>query len=302
MDISAAKRRQPLVANWSRAGEKRDEAVSSDQKPSYAELQREVADLRAEVADLRQDQSPIRLDPQNDRMSIKNLKTPDFHVHDLALKMDSMSELFDEHTSLEALLKAGVAGGSEPIDFGNISSEPMEIERMKISLPGSTLVRSSQQVSGDALKDNDIKGLTIDPRRGDTLKIKGKVDKLIDIPFDIEGKLSVHEGNKIEFALGKSKVFGVIPIFGLVKKIVANIAGKNMEEMGVEQRGTSFLMDADDFLPENIKVGLTRVGTEDGRLVLEGRAPQEKRALAPERAPTTLTLLVDGEQVDGKRR
>ena len=290
MDISATRRCQPLVATWSRQGGTSTGAISSEEKPSYAELQREVADLRAEVADLRQDNSPIRLDPQNDRMSIKDLKTPDFHVHDLSVKMDSMSDLFDEHTSLEALLKAGMGDGSEPIDFDKIKNEPMEIEKMKISMPGSTLVRSSQQVSGDALKENDIRGLTIEPRRGDVLKIKGKVDKLIDIPFDIEGKLSVHEGNKIEFALGKSKVFGVIPIFGLVKKIVANIAGKNMEEMGVEQRGTSFLMDADDFLPENIKVGLTRVGPEDGRLVLEGKAPEEKGAPSPERAPATLTL------------
>lgn len=296
MDISTMRRCQPLVATWSRPGETPAKAVSSEQKPSYVELQREVAELRAEVADLRGDQSPIRLDPQNDRMSIKDLKTPDFHVHDLALKMDSMSELFDEYTSLEALLKAGMGDGSQPIDFGNISNEPMEIEKMKISLPGSTLARSSEQVSGDAMKENDIKGLTIEPRQGDVLKIKGKVDKLIDIPFDIEGKLSVHEGNKIEFALGKTRVFGVIPIFGLVKNIVANIAGKNMEEMGVEQRGTSFLMDADDFLPENIKVGLTRVGTENGRLVLEGKAPDKTTAPLPERAPTTLTMLA----VDGK--
>jgi hypothetical protein len=290
MDISAMRRCQPLVATWSRSEETPDVAFPSEETPSYAELQREVADLRAEVADLRQDQTPIRLDPQNDRMAIKNLKTPDFHVHDLSLKMDAMSDLFDEHTSLEALLKAGMGDGSEPIDFGKIRNEPMEIEAMKISMPGSTLVRSSQQVSGDALKENDIKGLTIEPRRGDILKIRGKIDKLIDIPFDIEGRLSVHEGNKIEFALGKSKVFGVVPIFGLVKRIVANIAGKNMEEMGVEQRGTSFLMDADDFLPENIKVGLTRVGTEGGRLVLEGKAPEKATAPAPDRTPATLTL------------
>ncbi|MCA9778640.1 MAG: hypothetical protein KC800_18055 [Candidatus Eremiobacteraeota bacterium] len=290
MDISGLKRRQPMVATWGRSKETPRADNVAEQSPSYAELQREVAELKAEVAELRHDQSPIQLDPQNDKLTIKDLKTPDFHVHNLTVKMDAMSDIFDENTSLEALLKLGKGDGAEPIDFGKIQNEPMEVERMKISLPGSTLVRSSEQVSGDSLRENDIKGLTIEPRRGDVLRIKGKVDKLIDIPFDIEGKLSVHEGNKIEFALGKSKVFGVIPIFGLFKKIVACVAGKNMEEMGVERRGTSFLMDADDFLPDNIKVGLTRVGTEDGRLVLEGKAPEEKAPPRPERAPSTLTL------------
>jgi hypothetical protein len=266
------------------------EPQQCEESPRCAELQREVAELRAEVEELRQDQSPIRMDPQNDKLSIVDLKTPDFHVHELDLKMSSMSEMFEEHTSLEALLKAGMGEAAEPIDFSKMRGEPMEIEKMKISMPGSTLVRSSEQVGSDSLKKNDIKDLSIEPKDGNILKIKGKVDKLIDIPFDLEGKLSVQDGNRIEFALGKTRVFGVLPIFGLVKRIGAAIAGKNMEDMGVERRGTSFIMDADDFLPENTKVRLTKVGTEGDRLVLEGASPKKEEPPQPERAPSTLTL------------
>ena len=158
---------------------------------------------------------------------------------------------------------------------------------MKISLPGETLLKSTEMVGEESLRQNDIKDLRLEPSQGDALRIRGKVDKLIDIPFDIEGKLAVAEGNKIEFSLGKSKVFGVLPLPGLVKQIVARVAGKSMEEMGVEQRGTTFIMDADDFLPKQVKVQLTRVGTEKGRLVLEGTKPQETEP-QPEVVPTTL--------------
>lgn len=290
MDVSAFQRVQSPAPRLSRPADAPAAQAPPVEQPTYADLQREVAELRAEVAELRQDQSPIRLDPQNDKLSLKDLKTPDFHVHHLDLKMPAMSDLFEEYTSLEALLRAGMGNGTAPIDFDKILKEPMQIESMKLSLPGTTLTRSSQQVGGDALVQNDIKDLRIDPQEGDTLKIRGTMDKLLDIPFDIEGKLSVHEGNQIEFALGKSKVFGVVPIFGLVKRIVATIAGKSMEELGVERRGNSFFMDADDFLPEQTKVNLTRVGTENGRLVLEGKAPLGKPAPAPERAPSTLLM------------
>jgi hypothetical protein len=283
MQISGTKPRSPLVARWHRGNE-----LSQLPVESSAQLQREVAELRAEVEELRQEQSPIRLDPQNDRMSIVDLETSDFHVHQLDLKMSSMSEMFDEYTSLEALLKAGMGEGAGPIDFGDIRNEPLEIEKMKISIPGSTLVRSSEIVGSEDLKKNDIKDLDIKPQDGDILKIKGKVDKLIDVPFEIEGKLSVQEGNRIEFALGKSRIFGVVPIFGLVKRIAAAVAGKSMEKMGVERKGTSFIMDADDFLPESTEVHLTRIGTEDGRLVLEGASPEEVPA-SIDRAPSTLT-------------
>ena len=298
MHISSSVQTPPLVARWTRAGEPTQTPLAKpDSCPEGSEcsdLQREVAELRAEIGKLREEQSPIRLDPQNDRMSIVDLKTPDFHVHDLQVKMSAMSMVFDEHTSLKALLKIGMVRKAEPIDFEELRKQPLEIEKMKISLPGSTLVRSSQQVGGDDFEKHDIKELNIQPRDGDVLKIRGKVDKLIDIPFDIEGKLSVHEGNRIEFALGKTRVFGVIPVFGLVKRIGAAIAGKSMEEMGVERKGTSFIMDADDFLPENAQVRLTKIGTEGDRLVLEGASPGEEHAVpAAERAPSTLTLGIE---------
>lgn len=281
----------PLRARWSRdnsppsTGEPQDGFKAGDAK--VGELEREILELREEVAQLKSEQSPIRLDPQNDRASIVDLKTADFHVHRLDLKMSAMSEFFEESTSLEKLLEMGNSGGALPIDFDDLMTSPLEIEAMKISLPGETLLRSTEMVGEESLKQNDIKDLRLEATQGDALRIRGKVDKLIDIPFDIQGKLAVAEDNKIEFSLGKSKVFGVLPLPGLVKQIVARVAGKSMEEMGVEQRGTTFIMDADDFLPEQIKVRLTRVGTENGRLVLEGTKPKETEP-QPQAVPTTL--------------
>ena len=111
----------PLRARWSRddsapsSSEPRDGFQGADAK--LGELEREIAKLREEVAQLKSEQSPIRLDPQNDRASLVDLKTEDFHVHRLDLKMSAMSEFFEESTSLEKLIEMGQSGGALPIDI-----------------------------------------------------------------------------------------------------------------------------------------------------------------------------------------
>ena len=179
-----------------------------------------------------------------------------------------------------AICRAGAATCAELCAYGVPS----------LLVPYPYAAKDHQTLNAEAMQRNGIKELSIRPEAGNKLHLRGTIDKLIDIPFDLTGELSVSEGNEIHFKAGQTKVFGFLPVPNLVMRIAASLAGRDMEEMGVQQKGDTFVFDADDFLPKNVRLQLTRVGTESGALVLEGRAPVEK-TVQPSHNPTTLVSL-----------
>lgn len=49
------------------------------------------------------------------------------------------------------------------------------------------------------------------------------------------------EGNEIHFKVGQTRVFGFLPIPKLVVQLAAAIAGRDIEELGVKQKGDTFI-------------------------------------------------------------
>jgi hypothetical protein len=255
-------------------------------QPTYAQLLERNRQLEAELTRARAENGPIRLDPANNKLTVVGLKTPDYEIERLEVKMSDLGGYLGDALSIESLLESQGKVPLPPLD--QLAKAPMTIDALKLKIPSETLRKSSSVLGKEQLARNGVKELSLTPEKGNLLRIQGVLDKLIDVPFELTGSLSVSEGNEIHFKPGKTTAFGFVPIPKLLVRIAASLAGKDMAEIGVQQRGDTFAFDADDFLPPNVKIRLTRLGTESGALLLEGQAPREK---PPESNPTTLAVL-----------
>ncbi len=256
--------------------------------PTYEELLAENRKLRGKVDQLQQERSevgPIQIDPSRDRLTVTNFKTPDFEVEKLQVGVSDLNRLLGDTLSLDKLLES--RGGELPLPpFDELQDTPITVGELKLRIPGKTLKASALKLGEDTLEKNGLRDLSIEARPGDRLKLSGKVDRLIGIPFEVNGKLSVDSENRVQFKLEKSRVFGVVPVPRIVVSIAAALGGKDMADLGVEQRGDTFTFDPGTFLPKNVRLKLTRVGTDRGALVVEGKAPDPPAE--PPRNPTTL--------------
>jgi hypothetical protein len=258
-------------------------------QPTYQQLLERNRQLEAELSKAKAEVGPIRLDPANDKLTIVGLKTHDFEISHLEVKVSALGDYLGDALSIETLLENQGQLPLPPVD--QLARSPMTVDALKLKIPAKTLQKSSELMGKDAMRRNGIKELSIRPEAGNRLHMRGTIDKLVDIPFDISGELAVSRGNEIHFKAGKTKVFGFLPVPNLVMRIAASLAGRDMEQMGVQQRGDTFVFDADDFLPQNVRLELTRIGTEDDGLVLEGRAPKDLSTSPASRNPTTLAAL-----------
>lgn len=262
-------------------------AGSWPDQPSYQQLLERNRQLEAELAKAKSEAGPIRIDPERGTLTIDGLKTADYEVQHLQVQVSALGGYLGKALSIETLLEHQGQLPLPPTD--QLAKEPMTVDALKLKIPAATLEKSSRRLGEDAMRRNGLKELSIQPEENGQLRLRGTIDKLIDIPFDLRGELSVAEGNEIHFKAGKTRVFGFLPVPNLIVRIAASLAGRDMEEMGVKQKGDTFVFDADDFLPQNVKLQLTRIDTERGGLILEGRAPDQKSTLPPAHNPTTLT-------------
>lgn len=266
----------------------RDEVVTAGSlpdQPSYQQLLERNRQLESELARVKSQAGPIRIDPERGILTVDGLKTADYEVQHLQVQVSALGGYLGKALSIEALLEHQGQLPLPPTD--QLAREPMTVDALKLKIPAATLEKSSRLLGQEAMRRNGLKELSIQPEENGQLRLRGTIDKLIDIPFDLRGELTVAEGNEIHFKAGKTRVFGILPVPNLVVRIAASLAGRDMEEMGVKQRGDTFVFDADDFLPKNVKLQLTRIGTEAGGLLLEGRAPEHKPA-ATAHNPTAL--------------
>lgn len=243
--------------------------------------------LKAELAQLKSQRSPISFDPDHDRISVQGLKTRDFEICCFEAKTGAVDKLLDETLSLDALLARPGELVLPKLDA--LKNTPFEVEKFKLKIPGRTLSRSTQAIGGQAMRRQGMKEVQVEPLSGDRIRLTGAVHRLIDVPFEVTGRLGL-EGNKVRFSLEKAHIFGGLPVPRLVVELFSAMTGQDLQEMHVRQRGQDFPVDAGVFIPPNFKVGLTRIGTEAGQLVLEGGKPVSPPEPRPNHSPTTLTM------------
>ena len=248
---------------------------ASTSQSQVSELQNRVRELEAKLEAANENKPPIAIDPKNDSVKIRGLETSHFRIDQADLTIESLGETIEDAMSLERITESMQGEkGSSIFDSSALTDSAVTVDNARMSIPAQTLVETAELRNGDALAQRDIKDLKVQPVEGNALKISGKVDKLIDIPFEVKATLGTEPGNLAVAKMSKSKLFKFLPIPGFLTQLALRVSGKSLEEMGAKVEGNKVSFDIDDSLPPNVRFQLNHLGTENGNLIIAGGAPK----------------------------
>lgn len=236
-------------------------------------LRAENARLRAELEALRREKRPpVSMDPASGKVVIDNYETPDYKVESMEISSPGIQQATNQMSQLDTWLRSG-SPGAKP-DLGGLLEQPLTVEKMRLQVPFSTINKAIPKIAGKQLQEAGVRRLSISP--GDEpgeIRIEGRVKKLVEVGFSVEGNLSVTPTGKTRFEIERSRVGGIpMPNF-LASLATAMFAGKSLSEMGVEQEGNEFRMDPKTMLPSNVKTRITGLGVSSEGFLIEGGSP-----------------------------
>ena len=205
----------------------------------------------------------ISLDLDTGQVQIRNLQTPDLKIEHLEVRLPEAGHLIENMVNVQSLLK-----GKMP-SLQGLEKSPIQVEAGRIKLPEETVNQALQQIGGPLLADKGIMDAAISLEEGNRVVLTGTLDKLIDVPFRVEGQLSAANDKQVRFSLEKTKVMGFLPVPRLLTDIFTAMASRDLEKANVQQQGDDFLVDVGAFLPKNVSVGLKSIEAHDGYLLVE---------------------------------
>lgn len=243
------------------------------QARSQTSLQAENRRLRAEIAALKQKRAPISVDPAEGRIVIDDYKTPDFTVDNLEVYSPAIKDAAAAMSKLDNWIDTGTK--VQKPDFNQLLQDPMTVTDMSVQVPFKTINKTIPKIAGEQLTEAGMKNVKVSA--GDdpgTVKITGRVKKLLEVGFEVEGDLSVTPAGKTRFAIERSRVAG-LPMPNFITSLATAIfGGQSMEEMGVEQNGNEFLMDPKTMLPPNVDTKLSGIQVSQEGFLIQGGAPR----------------------------
>ncbi len=157
--------------------------------------------------------------------------------------------------------------GDIPV-FDDKESFTLQIGSAEIAISPASL---SSVLNGYVFADHDapLKALSISAADGEKLKIKGKLHNKGDIPFEMQGQLSVTIDGKIRLHTEKVKAVH-LPVKGLMDLLGVTVAGliHSGKVRGVEVDGDDVILDPETMLPPpHITGKVTEVRIESGQIV-----------------------------------
>lgn len=232
------------------------------QAPSYQELQNENERLKAQLREAKDTTSGVKLCTQEKRLEINNLQTPDISVDRLSVESPAVDEV-GQLLSSASLLQSK---GKLPVDrLKKVTQEPVRVESMRVRVPSSTINRIAQ-----SSPNKNLKGVEVEFGEEGAFRVKGTVDKMIDIPFELNGFVDSTEEGQVRMRIGKSKLFGIISVPKLIQDMAGAMAGKKLDKLGVSHTDEGLLLDTQSLLPKNLDFKVGQVTTKKGELIVEG--------------------------------
>lgn len=229
---------------------------------SYNELQAENKRLKAELADAKQATGGVKLSTQDNRLEVNNLETPDISVDRLTVESTAVDKV-GELLSSASLVKSK---GKLPTEtLKDVAKEPVRVEAMKVRVPDDTVNRI---VKGNPTKN--LKGFEVEFGDDGAFQVRGKVNKIADVPFELAGFIDTTDDGQVRLKIGNSKIFGMVPVPKLIQNMATAMAGKKLEKLGITPTEDGLVMDPAALIPKNVDFKVSEVTTRDGELVVEG--------------------------------
>ncbi|MEW6283108.1 MAG: hypothetical protein AB1758_31130 [Candidatus Eremiobacterota bacterium] len=267
---------RPLAA----AGREPVQADPSDER--VASLEEENARLRAELEAARKQGPNVSFRVGDNRIELRDLKVAGVSIDRLKLKLDKHTDLL-KGVTLETFLAS--PGKMLLPSMDPLTSSAITVEDLRVTVPSATANEAVRLRGAEVLQEEGISDLNLRYLPGGGIEAEGLVHRVIGVPFRVRGHMELTEDQKIRFTPEKVRVFGVVPVPRLVTSIAAALAGDSLEKLDIRSEGDSLIIDPKAFIPQNLKLRLTRLTTEGDRLILEGGPPPQ-----PDRNPRTLRM------------
>lgn len=221
-------------------------------QPSYEQL-------LAENRRLKQQLNGIHIDPNTDQVTLRGLQSQDLRIDELQVNVPGLGKVVPELLKVSTL--SNPSGRVQMPDLSQFARFPMQVQSLDLSLNQKALnqVLSQQKVEG-------MSDLQLQVGEGGRLKLTGMARKVVNVPFEVQGRISAAGGTKIRFDLDKTKIGGWLPVPKLMTNFFASLAAHEMARMNVTQQDGAYIVDLKGFLPSNVGLTLDEVRTRNGEI------------------------------------
>lgn len=228
--------------------------------PSYEQLLAENQRLKKQLAER---SSGVHIDLESDRVSLRELSSGEIHIRELEMAVPGLRKVVPEMMQSASSL-SGPGGKMVLPDFSRFARYPMKVEKLDVSVQEKTLNAALRQRPIEGMSD-----LRLELGEKGRVRLSGFAQKLIPIPFEVEGRLSASRGSRLAFDLEKTRVAGFLPIPNLMTNFFASLASREMAQMSVTQQGNHYEVDLRAFFPEHVEVRIDSVQTLPGQIRLQ---------------------------------
>jgi len=228
--------------------------------PSYEQLLAENQRLKKQLAER---QSGIHINLEKDRVSLREVSSDQLSIHELELAVPGLHKVVPQMMKAASSL-SGPAGKIQMPDLSQFTGYPMRVEKLDVSVQQKTLNAALQQRPVEGMSD-----LRLEVGEKGRVRLSGFAQKLIPIPFEVEGRLSATRGSRLAFDLEKTRVAGFLPVPNLMTNFFASLASREMAQMSVTQQGNHYEVDLRTFFPEQLEVRIDSLETRPGQIRLQ---------------------------------
>lgn len=228
-------------------------------KPSYEQLLAENQRLRQQLQ--ARPRAGLEVDFESESVQIRGLQSDELSLQSAKIHMPGLAEALPE--LLKVGSRVGQDGSFSMPDLSQFSRYPMKVQQLRVEISESTLnqVLARREVEG-------MSDLRVRVGEGGQIRLSGIAQKLIPVPFEVEGRLSA-QGSALRFQLQRTRVAGFLPVPNLMTNFFASLASREMAAMHVRQQGDDYRIDLKPFLPPGLELELDRITSRPGTLWVE---------------------------------
>ena len=225
--------------------------IGGGPQPSYEQLLAENRKLKTQL-------NGIHIDPSKDQVTLRGLQGDDLKIDELQVNMPGLGKIVPEFLKVSTLSNPN--GSVQLPDLGRFAKFPMQVQTLDMSVNQKAIneVLARQKVDG-------MSGLQLEIGSQGRLRLSGIAKKLINVPFEVEGRVSAAGGTRMRFELDKTRIGGWLPVPKLMTNLFASLAANEMAKMRVTQEENgAFVVDMKGYLPPNIGLTIDDVRTSPG--------------------------------------
>lgn len=211
--------------------------------------------------------SSISYDLETNTLSMTGFKTRDMLIQNLQAEIKNGDRIEKELQANIGLSGIGLSNTGSLMPL--IKNMSLDVRKFSIKVTSSDALKTILGKKKEELEKSGVKDLNLNFEPGNKLSVNGTFNKIISVPFSIDGRISVTDDNCIRFDVREINA-GFLPVPDLIKSLVMSIAEDSLSDNAVKCEENSFLINTQALKPSNMNIKLKDLKTGDGFILAEG--------------------------------